>query len=465
MKLERPRLSANEPAPSTFRFLDTLLLVFTFLLITSVYDIVLNSDYWLLLTANLALFSYLAESLQLYKKLRLGKFTQRVMRLFAALTLTFLVVMSLLFLVKEADNYSRFLVISWYFASFFALFGWRVIYRALKRYHYTRGENLRRVAIVGLTPTGHKLYKEIDAHKELGLTCIGFFDDREVERLDGQVDKLIDQVNDAVEMAKRNEIDSLYICLPLQAEKRIADIIRLLGDSTVSVFMVPDFLLNNLMHGNISSLGDVETISVFESPVSGFMDFYKRAFDILFSVCALIGLSPVLLVIALVIKFTSPGPILFRQDRYGLDGKPIGVYKFRSMQSMDNGEKVKQATKNDSRITPVGAFLRRTSLDELPQFFNVLMGDMSVVGPRPHAVAHNEEYRKLVDYYMLRHKVRPGITGWAQVNGFRGETDTLEKMEKRIEYDLQYIRNWSIWWDFKIIFMTVFKGFINKNAY
>nr|WP_237748598.1 sugar transferase [Nitrincola nitratireducens] len=157
--------------------------------------------------------------------------------------------------------------------------------------------------------------------------------------------------------------------------------------------------------------------------------------------------------------------MLFRQDRYGLDGKRIGVYKFRSMKVMENKDVVVQATKGDSRITPVGAFIRRTSLDELPQFFNVLIGDMSVVGPRPHAVAHNEEYRKQVDYYMLRHKVRPGITGWAQINGWRGETDTLEKMEKRIEYDLEYIRNWSLWLDIKIIFLTFFKGFVNKNAY
>ena len=176
-------------------------------------------------------------------------------------------------------------------------------------------------------------------------------------------------------------------------------------------------------------------------------------------------ISPILLAIAIAIKTTSKGPILFKQDRYGLDGKKIGVHKFRSMKVMENTDKVIQATKNDTRITKVGAFLRKTSLDELPQFFDVLIGKMSVVGPRPHAVAHNEEYRKLVDYYMLRHKVKPGITGWAQINGWRGETDTIEKMEKRVEYDLQYIRNWSLWWDFKIVFMTIFKGFINKNAY
>jgi putative colanic acid biosynthesis UDP-glucose lipid carrier transferase len=172
-----------------------------------------------------------------------------------------------------------------------------------------------------------------------------------------------------------------------------------------------------------------------------------------------------MLFIALAVKLTSKGPVIFKQNRYGLDGKKIKVYKFRSMTVQDNGDKVQQATKNDVRITPLGAFLRKTSLDELPQFINVLQGRMSVVGPRPHAVAHNEEYRKLIEGYMLRHKVRPGITGWAQINGFRGETETINKMIKRVEYDLDYIHRWSVWMDIRIILATVTRGFINKNAY
>jgi putative colanic acid biosynthesis UDP-glucose lipid carrier transferase len=294
---------------------------------------------------------------------------------------------------------------------------------------------------------------------------VGFFDDRTTERLEGDLSWYKGTVAKAISMAQQNEIDQVYICLPLAAEKRIADIIRTLGDTTIDVFMVPEFLIKNLMQGTIGQVGPIDTISVFESPSAGIKDFYKRLFDLVFSSAALIGLLPILLGIAIAIKTTSKGPVLFRQDRYGLDGKKIGVYKFRSMKVMENDAVVKQATKNDSRITPVGAFLRRTSLDELPQFFNVLMGDMSVVGPRPHAVAHNEEYRKQVDYYMLRHKVKPGITGWAQVNGWRGETDTLEKMAMRVQYDLDYIRHWSLWFDIKIIFLTIFKGFINKNAY
>jgi len=165
------------------------------------------------------------------------------------------------------------------------------------------------------------------------------------------------------------------------------------------------------------------------------------------------------------VKLTSKGPVFFRQRRYGLNGEVIHVLKFRSMKVMEDGAEVKQATKDDDRITPFGAFLRRTSLDELPQFLHVITGHMSIVGPRPHAVAHNEAYRKRIQGYMLRHKVKPGITGWAQVNGWRGETDTLEKMEKRIEHDLEYIRNWALLWDVKIIFLTVFGSKVRKNAY
>lgn len=176
-------------------------------------------------------------------------------------------------------------------------------------------------------------------------------------------------------------------------------------------------------------------------------------------------ISPLLIAIALGVKLSSPGPVLFKQDRYGLGGKKIKVWKFRSMKVMENDAVVTQATKNDPRVTRFGAFIRRTSLDELPQFLNVLQGSMSIVGPRPHAVAHNEQYRQIVDNYMIRHKIKPGITGWAQINGYRGETDTLDKMEKRVRYDIQYMQNWSLWLDLKIIFLTIFKGFVSETAY
>ncbi|NCN67954.1 MAG: hypothetical protein COW74_08445 [Piscirickettsiaceae bacterium CG18_big_fil_WC_8_21_14_2_50_44_103] len=207
-------------------------------------------------------------------------------------------------------------------------------------------------------------------------------------------------------------------------------------------------------------------MSVYDTPLnSSTARMLKRFEDVTLSTLILILISPIMIALAIGVKLSSPGPILFKQKRYGLNGKEIKVYKFRSMTTQDNGATINQATKNDPRITKFGAFIRKTSLDELPQFINVIQGKMSIVGPRPHANAHNEQYRKLVPQYMQRHLVKPGITGWAQINGWRGETETLDKMEKRIEFDLHYINNWSLWFDIKIIILTVFKGFIDKNAY
>ncbi len=215
----------------------------------------------------------------------------------------------------------------------------------------------------------------------------------------------------------------------------------------------------------IENQRNIKNLKSIESDPIDTIDI-KRIEDVLLASLILLCIWPIMLVIALVIKVTSPGSVIFKQDRYGLNGERIKVYKFRSMSVCDNDDMtIRQAQKGDARITPVGAFLRKTSLDELPQFINVLQGHMSIVGPRPHAVAHNEEYRKLIKGYMWRHKVKPGITGWAQINGWRGETDTLDKMEKRVEYDLEYIRLWSVLLDLKIVFLTVFKGFFDKNAY
>jgi len=251
----------------------------------------------------------------------------------------------------------------------------------------------------------------------------------------------------------------------LQVHK-IKQLLNQLTNTTAVVKYIPDLFSFDLMHAKWTDLKGIPIISVFDTPINNTTArFLKRSEDFVLSLLILTLISPILLAISIFIKATSPGPIIFKQQRYGLNGQKIKVYKFRSMTTQDNGSIIKQATKNDARITPIGGFLRRTSLDELPQFINVLQGKMSIVGPRPHAVAHNEEFRQLVPKYMQRHLVKPGITGWAQINGWRGETDTLEKMEKRVEYDLHYINNWSLWLDIKIIILTIFKGFINKNAY
>jgi putative colanic acid biosysnthesis UDP-glucose lipid carrier transferase len=241
--------------------------------------------------------------------------------------------------------------------------------------------------------------------------------------------------------------------------------LRRLADSTVSVYLVPDFFVFDLLHGRWSSLGDLPIISVFETPFYGVDGAVKRIEDIVLGLGALLVASPVMFVVAILIKLTSKGPVFFKQRRYGLNGEVIEVLKFRSMRVAEDGPVVKQATKDDPRITPIGRFMRRTSIDELPQLFHVVGGSMSLVGPRPHAVAHNEDYRVRIQGYMLRHKVKPGLTGWAQVNGWRGETDTLEKMEKRIEHDLEYIRRWGLVFDLWIVFLTVFGRKVRQNAY
>ncbi|UJF23375.1 undecaprenyl-phosphate glucose phosphotransferase [Shewanella sp. OMA3-2] len=466
--MDRPSQLQFSHTNSSFilRMLDITIIVLSLLVIMQGYKVAFNKDYLLVLAGVLLMFSYISESFGLYRSWRLGKFSHMCRMLIAIVVICFLLMFTVLFLFKYTELYSRVVMTGWFVLSVISLVAWRMVVREIKRVRRIRGYSVEKVAIVGLTDTGMNLYEEIWKHDELGFDCIGFFDDRDASRIEKHEPKLIEgNINHAIELAKSGDIQKLYICLPMLAEQRIADIIEQLGNSTVDVLITPDFLMKNLMHARIGNVGDVDTISVFESPVNGMKRFYKRSFDVAFSLCAIIAISPVLLAVAVAVFVTSPGNVIFKQDRYGLDGRKIKVWKFRSMTVTENTAVVTQATKGDARITKVGAFIRRTSLDELPQFFNVLRGDMSVVGPRPHAVSHNEQYRKLVSYYMLRHKVLPGITGWAQVNGWRGETDTLDKMEKRIEFDLAYIRNWTLWWDVRIVFMTLFKGFVGKNVY
>jgi len=228
---------------------------------------------------------------------------------------------------------------------------------------------------------------------------------------------------------------------------------------------VPDIFVFDLIQARVDSIGDLPVVAVCETPFYGFNGLIKRLSDFFLASAILVLIAPILIAIAIGVKMSSPGPILFKQRRYGVDGRKIVVYKFRTMTVAEDGDVVRQATKNDARVTRFGAFLRKTSLDELPQFINVLQGRMSVVGPRPHAVAHNELYRKLIRGYMIRHKVRPGITGLAQVNGFRGETETVDKMKGRIEYDLAYLRNWSVLLDLQIVLKTVVVVLRKQNAY
>jgi putative colanic acid biosynthesis UDP-glucose lipid carrier transferase len=340
--------------------------------------------------------------------------------------------------------------------------------RAVQRYLFARGINTRKFAIVGINELGFQLARNISAAPEMGLRLVGFYDDRPHERLPeipSDVGNFAGSIGQLVADARDGLVDRIYITFPMRAEDRIRKVLAELSDSTASVYIVPDFFVFEMLCSRWTTVGGLPAVSVFENPFFGVDGALKRATDLVLASLLLVVLAIPMTLIAAAIKLTSRGPVFFRQRRYGLDGKEIYVWKFRSMRVMEDGGVVTQATKGDPRITPLGAILRKTSLDELPQIFNVLEGTMSLVGPRPHATAHNEQYRKVIGGYMLRHKVKPGITGLAQVNGWRGETDTLEKMARRVECDHRYIRDWSWWLDLRILFRTAFVVFGSKNAY
>ncbi|MBK8801959.1 MAG: undecaprenyl-phosphate glucose phosphotransferase [Fibrobacteres bacterium] len=354
----------------------------------------------------------------------------------------------------------RELFLTWIGAVLVLLVLWRAIFRLSLALFRNRGGNRAKVAIAPSDSQGAEVGRIIENMPNSGLDVMGWFDDRNPhgerpssiprERILGDIEELIAQ-------AREGLIDRVYLAFPLSATERTRYVIQRLADTTASVYIVPDFYTFNLINSRMIHLGPLTAISVHELPYAEIDWYIKRTFDIVFSLAFLAVAGVPMLAIAAAVKLTSKGPAIFKQTRYGLAGQEIEVWKFRSMRSLDNGQKVPQATKGDPRITPLGAFLRKTSIDEFPQFINVLQGRMSIVGPRPHAVAHNEEYRRKIHGYMLRHKVKPGITGWAQVNGARGETETLDKMEKRVKLDLDYLRNWSIVLDIKICVMTAWQ--------
>jgi putative colanic acid biosysnthesis UDP-glucose lipid carrier transferase len=328
-------------------------------------------------------------------------------------------------------------------------------------------EGAERVAVVvGANEMGTRLAGRISSTPDLGIRFAGFFDDRGPGRSGDGPGEVLGVIGHLADYAKTHRVDLIYIALPMASQPRIIKLLDELRDTTASIYFAPDIFLSDLIQARMDTVAGLPVLAVCETPFYGINGLIKRASDLVLATLILALISPLMVAIAIAVKRSSPGPVLFRQRRYGLDGKEIIVYKFRTMTVAEDGDEIRQATRHDSRITPLGAFLRRHSLDELPQFVNVLQGRMSVVGPRPHAVAHNELYRKQIKGYMVRHKVKPGITGWAQVNGLRGETDTLDKMSARIAYDLAYLRNWSLRLDLQIVIRTVFvvlKG--SKNAY
>ena len=324
----------------------------------------------------------------------------------------------------------------------------------------------RRVVVVGMNEQGVDIARRLSGDLYANARVLGFFDDRERERLEHRDEyPLLGRLQDLPDYAKKNRIDVIYLSLPMASQVRIVTLLDALRDTTTSIYFVPDTFVTDLIQGRMDTVGGAPVVAVCETPFTGLNGAIKRASDIVLSLLLLLLVSPLFVAIALGVKLSSRGPVIFRQRRYGLDGREFQVYKFRTMRVLEDGATITQARRDDPRLTPFGAFLRRTSLDELPQFFNVLQGRMSIVGPRPHAVAHNEIYRKLIKGYMLRHKVKPGITGWAQVNGYRGETEVLEKMKARIDYDLDYLRNWSLRFDLFIIAKTVWVVLNARDVY
>jgi len=397
--------------------------------------------------------------------LRLGEVLSRLTICFA---LVVLATGLFAFLSKIAIDVSRFWFGSYMVLSYFGLCSYRIAHRYYLVWLRKRGRHSKSIVIAGSGALCSFTIRRLREQMWVGIKVDGIFDDikrdgNESVELEGS----LKDVADHVEKRRRsgNPVDQVWVALPLREEDAIAALIDSLKDSSTDVCVVPSVFANQLLNGTQFNIADLSVVNISEVYLAPFGEWFKIAFDYVAAFFAVILLMPVMLVIALLIRLDSSGKILFKQRRYGIDGQEIEVWKFRTMSVTQDGADIPQATANDARVTKIGRFLRRTSLDEIPQFFNVLQGRMSVVGPRPHAVSHNEEYRKKIHGYMMRHKIKPGITGWAQVNGWRGETDTLEKMENRVRYDLEYIKNWSAWLDVKIVLLTIVRGFSNKNVY
>ncbi|MGH8523078.1 MAG: undecaprenyl-phosphate glucose phosphotransferase, partial [Gammaproteobacteria bacterium] len=371
--------------------------------------------------------------------------------------MVFLVLGVIALVTKTTGLYSRVWMGSWFLLSLVGIATSRVIVRGVLHTMHARGFDTRVVALVGGGPLAARVAQHLQENRDVGLKPVGYFA-AEPHEGSGSFLPCMGRIDDIAAVLDRREeaVSQLWIVLPLSAESTIRKILHDLRHSTIDIRMVPDMFSYQLVHCSTENVVGLPVLNLSYSPLSGANRYAKELLDRLLAVFILIGISPLMLLIAAAIKLTSPGPAIFKQTRHGGDGEPFTVYKFRTLRVGPPPVQSDQVTRNDPRVTRLGLFLRRTSLDELPQFFNVIEGTMSIVGPRPHPVALNDLYRDQVERYMWRHKVKPGITGWAQVNGLRGETDTLDKMVARVEHDLAYIRNWSPWLDIKILFLTAF---------
>ena len=413
---------------------------------------------------------HILQSAGLYNFSQLTNLFGQVGRLLLAWAAVMLSLLALGFITKmnwEIAETSRLWVGLWFIYGFFGLFTARMMLKHQIQRWQAGGRLTRNLVVVGAGEHGQRLIEHLTRHGNTAERVIGVFDDRH-SRVPEYVSgfPVLGSVNDLLTFARSSPIDQVIVALPWDAENRLLAWMKKLRSLPVDVRLCPDMIGFHLPHRQVTHVGGVPMLNVFDKPLAGWNYIVKSMEDRVLAAAILVVIMPLLLLIAALIKLDSRGPVLFRQKRYGLNNEVIEVFKFRSMY-IDRCEDraVTQATRHDPRVTRIGRILRRTSLDELPQFLNVLMGTMSIVGPRPHAIAHNEQYSRLIDEYLARHRVKPGITGWAQVNGLRGETETLEKMEQRVRYDLYYIENWSLLFDIRIILRTLFVGFSHPNAY
>jgi putative colanic acid biosysnthesis UDP-glucose lipid carrier transferase len=459
---KRIRFGSVEPAIlAILKQLDPLATVLTLAVCMLIFGVPFQASY-----GALALLAFIVSGRVFARAHRHEELAGRsASAIISRILLEWLAVLSVLLLAgfafKVTAQFGRATMLSWFAANPLVLYAAHLA-RLRAQWMISNSDLGPKYLIIGANTVGFELFRRLPPKGFLG-----FFDFRGADRLPDTIDPayLVGHCKDVAEFARTHEVTSVYIALPLSNVPRIGEMVRELRDTTASIYFVPDVFAFDLIQGRLVEINGMPAISVCDTPFHGMDAVMKRATDIALASLALLLLAPLMVLIASAVKLTSPGPVLFRQRRYGLNGEEIIVYKFRSMTVCEDGAVVNQATKQDRRVTPLGKILRSTSLDELPQLLNVLEGKMSVVGPRPHAVAHNELYRKLICGYMIRHKVRPGITGWAQVNGLRGETQTMEKMRERVRFDLEYLSHWSPWLDVKIIFKTLWVIARDQNAY
>jgi len=408
----------------------------------------------------------------LYEPANLERFFFQFGRTVAGWTIVMMALLALAFITKTTDSYSRGWAIIWFFAVLGGLIALRLILVMQIVHWRERGDLRQNVVVVGAGEYGQRLIRELRASGENSVAVLGVFD-RRTTRIPEEIEGVPVRggIPELMAYVRQNRIDEIIVALPWRSGGDLMELVQSLKNAATNVNWCPETIAFQLPVRRLSNIAGVPMLTIFERPITGRNLILKTIEDRVGALIMLVMLAPLLALIAILIRLESRGPAIFRQTRYGFNNEEFTVYKFRSMRmdaaqpSDTPGATVTQAKRGDSRITWLGNILRRTSLDELPQLLNVLRGEMSLVGPRPHAVAHNEQFGALIDEYFARHRVKPGITGWAQINGLRGETDTPEKMRRRVEYDLYYIDNWSILFDIRILFLTIFVGFVNKNAY